>query len=105
MSFIERFHCSHAHVSICGTVTPLFIFRERERGGKSDEGEELLYRPPPVAPRSSTGEPRRRGKTVVDVAVDTQQSLEGGEKMLKTIEVCFIINTPSFNVCSINIHT
>ena len=43
-----------------------------------------------MAPHSSTGEPRRRGKTVVDVAVDTQQSLEGGEKMLKTIEVCFI---------------
>ena len=62
-----------------------------------------------MAPRSSTGEPRRRGKTVVDVAVDTQQSLEGGEKMLKTIEVCFIntpsINTPSIGIGSINICT
>ena len=82
----------YACVSVqCGAFLALFTCREKERGGKSEDGEELLYHPPPpaaVAARSSTGEPRRRGKTVVDVTVGTQRSLEGGEKILKTIEVC-----------------
>ena len=65
----------------------LLTYRERDKGGWSDDGEDLRYRPPPPTVRSTTSEPKRREKTAVDITVGTQRSLQEGEKMRKTIEV------------------